>query len=70
MKGVYHLGMRKRTRLTAIQVVDYDPHWPRIFRQLRDQIWPSVSEVGLGKLVSARVIITKGDLNAGRDGPA
>jgi len=47
MKGVYHLGMPKPTHLTAIQVVDYDPDWPRIFRQLRDQIWPSVRDISL-----------------------
>jgi GrpB-like predicted nucleotidyltransferase (UPF0157 family) len=47
MKGVYHLGMRKRTHLTAIQVVDYDPDWRRIFCQLRDQIWPSVRDVAV-----------------------
>jgi GrpB-like predicted nucleotidyltransferase (UPF0157 family) len=30
---------------TAIQVVDYDPSWPRIFDQLRKGIWPSVCDV-------------------------
>jgi GrpB-like predicted nucleotidyltransferase (UPF0157 family) len=39
--------MPKPTHLTAIQVVDYDPDWPRIFHQLRDQIWPSVRDVAV-----------------------
>jgi len=30
----------------------------------------AVQRGSVGKLVSARVIITKGDLNVGRDGPA
>jgi GrpB-like predicted nucleotidyltransferase (UPF0157 family) len=47
MKGVYHLGRPKPTHLTAIQLVDYDPDWPRIFHQLRDQIWPSVRDVAV-----------------------
>jgi GrpB-like predicted nucleotidyltransferase (UPF0157 family) len=47
MKDVYHLGMSKRTHRIAIQVVDYDPDWPRIFHQLRDQIWPSVRDVAV-----------------------
>jgi GrpB-like predicted nucleotidyltransferase (UPF0157 family) len=47
MKSVYHWGMPKPTHLTAIQVVDYDPHWPRIFHRFRDQIWPSVRDVAV-----------------------
>ena len=28
-----------------VQVVDYDPEWPRIFHRLKDRIWPSVRDV-------------------------
>jgi GrpB-like predicted nucleotidyltransferase (UPF0157 family) len=31
----------------AVQVLDYDPDWPRIFLQLRDHIWPSVQDVAV-----------------------
>jgi GrpB-like predicted nucleotidyltransferase (UPF0157 family) len=47
MKSVYDWGMPKPTHLTAIQVVDYDPDWPRIFHRFRDQIWPSVRDVAV-----------------------
>lgn len=36
------------TRVTVdIQVVDYDPRWPSWFEELRDRIWPAVSEVAV-----------------------
>ncbi|SRR5208282_1429712 len=34
-------------RSAAIQVVDYDPDWPRIFDQLKSWIWPSVCGVAV-----------------------
>jgi GrpB-like predicted nucleotidyltransferase (UPF0157 family) len=39
--------MPRPTTSSAIQVVDYDSNWPRIFLQLRDWIWPSVSDVAI-----------------------
>lgn len=30
-----------------IYVVDYDSNWPRIFQQLKEGIWPSVSDVAI-----------------------
>jgi GrpB-like predicted nucleotidyltransferase (UPF0157 family) len=34
--------------LTAvIQVVDYDPAWPSLFAQIRDRVWPHVSDVAV-----------------------
>ena len=30
-----------------IQVVEYNPEWPNHFRQLRDRIWPSVSDIAV-----------------------
>lgn len=32
---------------SLVQVVDYDSDWPRIFLQLRDLIWPVVSDVAI-----------------------
>ena len=31
----------------AVQVVDYDSDWPRIFLHLKDRIWPAVSDVAI-----------------------
>ncbi len=31
----------------AVQVIDYDPDWPRIFHRLKDRIWPSVRHVAI-----------------------
>jgi len=39
--------MPEPTTFAAVQVVDYDPDWPRIFWQLKNQIWPSVRDVAL-----------------------
>lgn len=36
-----------RTRFTPIRVINYDPNWPQMFSQLRDQIWPAVSDVAI-----------------------
>lgn len=44
---VYHRRMTEPATSSAIQVLDYDPEWPRIFLQLRDWIWPSVSDVAV-----------------------
>jgi GrpB-like predicted nucleotidyltransferase (UPF0157 family) len=30
-----------------IQVVEYNPEWPDLFRQLRDRIWPSVRDIAV-----------------------
>jgi GrpB-like predicted nucleotidyltransferase (UPF0157 family) len=35
------------TKSTPIQVINYDPNWPQMFGQLRDQIWPAVSDVAI-----------------------
>ena len=34
--------MSKPATLATVQVVNYDPDWPRVFSSLKDQIWPSV----------------------------
>src|SRR5262245_27102911 len=34
--------MPESVTFAVVRVVDYDPRWPRIFRQLKDHIWPSV----------------------------
>jgi len=39
--------MQGSERSAAIQLVDYDPDWPRIFNQIRDGIWPSVCDLAL-----------------------
>jgi len=39
--------MPEPTTFAAVQVVDYDPAWPRIFRRLKDQIWPCVRDVAV-----------------------
>jgi GrpB-like predicted nucleotidyltransferase (UPF0157 family) len=39
--------MAEPTRFAAVQVVDYDPDWPRIFGGLKDRIWPSVCDVAV-----------------------
>jgi GrpB-like predicted nucleotidyltransferase (UPF0157 family) len=39
--------MPESTTVAPVQVVDYDPDWPRIFSQLKDQIWPSLRYVAL-----------------------
>jgi len=39
--------MPEPTTFAAVQVVNYDPDWPRIFRQLKDQVWPSVRDVAV-----------------------
>src|ERR1700747_1311680 len=39
--------MPGQTTSSALQVVDYDSNWPRIFLQLKDWIWPSVSDVAI-----------------------
>jgi GrpB-like predicted nucleotidyltransferase (UPF0157 family) len=31
----------------VIEVVDYDPRWPRVFEELSALIWPAVSDVAL-----------------------
>src|SRR6516165_7942438 len=41
------LSMPESTTVAPVQVVDYDPDWPRIFSQLKDQIWPSLRYVAL-----------------------
>jgi GrpB-like predicted nucleotidyltransferase (UPF0157 family) len=30
-----------------IQVVEYNPEWPDLFRQIRDRIWPSVRDIAV-----------------------
>jgi GrpB-like predicted nucleotidyltransferase (UPF0157 family) len=37
--------MPKWTPSATVQVVDYNPDWPRIFHQLKRQIWPFVRDV-------------------------
>jgi GrpB-like predicted nucleotidyltransferase (UPF0157 family) len=32
---------------SPVRVVDYDPQWPEIFRQLRNQIWPAVCDIAI-----------------------
>jgi GrpB-like predicted nucleotidyltransferase (UPF0157 family) len=32
----------------TVQVVEYDPVWPRTFQQLKDQLWPSVCDLSVG----------------------
>jgi GrpB-like predicted nucleotidyltransferase (UPF0157 family) len=39
--------MPGQTTSSTLQVVDYDSNWPRIFLQLKDWIWPSVSDVAI-----------------------
>ena len=31
----------------AIQVVDYDPEWPNLFRRVRERVWPSISDFAI-----------------------
>ena len=40
--------MLQARKSTAVQVVDYDPDWPRTFQHLKEQIWPSISDVAIG----------------------
>jgi GrpB-like predicted nucleotidyltransferase (UPF0157 family) len=39
--------MKGPTSFAAVQVVDYDPDWPRVFRQLKGHIWPSARDVAV-----------------------
>jgi hypothetical protein len=50
--------MPEPTTFAAVQVVDYNPDWPRIFWQLKSQIWPSVRVVALA---DAYPVIAVGD---------
>jgi GrpB-like predicted nucleotidyltransferase (UPF0157 family) len=45
--SLYHQRMPHRTTSSTIQVVDYDSSWPRIFLELKDCIWPSVSDIAI-----------------------
>jgi GrpB-like predicted nucleotidyltransferase (UPF0157 family) len=40
--------MSESTTSSPVQVVDYDPDWPRIFRSLTDRIWPAVRDLAVG----------------------
>jgi GrpB-like predicted nucleotidyltransferase (UPF0157 family) len=40
--------MLQARKSTTVRVVHYDPDWPRTFQQLKEQIWPSVSDVAIG----------------------
>ena len=44
---VYHGKMPGLTPCQAVQVVDYDSSWPRIFLHLKDRVWPAVSDVAI-----------------------
>jgi GrpB-like predicted nucleotidyltransferase (UPF0157 family) len=39
--------MPERTTLRAVQLLDYDPEWPRSFQKIKGRIWPSVREVAV-----------------------
>lgn len=41
---VYHRTVPELTTPSAIQVVDYDCAWPRMFLQLKERIWPAVCD--------------------------
>ena len=32
----------------TVQVVDYDPNWPRTFEQLKQRVWPEVCDLAIG----------------------
>ncbi|MFN8546641.1 MAG: hypothetical protein U0527_01400 [Candidatus Eisenbacteria bacterium] len=38
--------------MSRIQVIPYDPEWPRSFARIRDQVWPAVREIALGGATS------------------
>jgi GrpB-like predicted nucleotidyltransferase (UPF0157 family) len=33
------------TTRAGVEVFEYDPDWPQIFRRLKEEIWPSVRDV-------------------------
>jgi GrpB-like predicted nucleotidyltransferase (UPF0157 family) len=38
-------GVVERGTLSELIVVDYDPHWPRLFETLRSSIWSAVADI-------------------------
>ena len=33
--------------MKRVQVIDYDPEWPRIFERVRSYVWPAVRDIAL-----------------------
>jgi GrpB-like predicted nucleotidyltransferase (UPF0157 family) len=33
--------------MKRVQVVDYDPEWPRVFERIRSYVWPAVRDVAI-----------------------
>ena len=44
---LYRIG-RTTGAMRRIEVMDYNPEWPRMFADLRDAIWPSVRDLAVG----------------------